>query len=187
MRPMTLILCLAGLAACAPKPIPDAVEPAGVVGCLRSGDGHLQAQLRGAIKADVDWKNAAMECDGGQRPDGQGLRVTMAGSLDGERRLRFIFGIDLIDTAEGPAQVLPTNLTVIAEGESLLYATRGDDRCAVENLERTVLEAGLERVTARGYCIGPASDMAGGAPLFVPTFSFTALAMIEPPGESDTP
>jgi hypothetical protein len=187
MRPMMSLLCLAGLAACAPQPVPDAPAPAAAVGCLPSGDGHLEAQLRGAIKADVDWNNAAMECDGGPRPDGQGLRVTVAGSLDGQRRLRFIFGIDLIDTAEGPAQVLPTNLTVIVEGESLLYATRGDDRCAVENLERTEVEPGLERVTARGYCIGPAADLAGGAPLFVPTFSFAALAMIEPPGESATP
>jgi hypothetical protein len=92
------------------------------------------------------------------------------------RQLRFILGIDLVDTADGPAQVLPTNLTVIVEGESLLYATRGSDRCAVEDFMRTPLADGLERVSGRGYCLGPASDLAGETRVLVPTFSFTALA-----------
>jgi hypothetical protein len=180
MRPLMVSTVIACLTACAPKSPPEEPAQATAVGCLPGGEGQLEAELRGAIHADIDWRNAQMECDGGLRPDGNGLRATIAGALDGERRLRFIFGIDFADTAAGPAQVLPTNLTVIIEGQSQVYATRGDDKCAVEDLQRMELDAGRTRVTARGYCIGPAADMQGGAPLLVPTFSFTAVARAEP-------
>lgn len=191
MRALTVGVVLALVAGCSPQPAPpvDTVEAAAATpGCMKDGAGQLQAELRGALKADIDWSNAEMECDGGPRPDGDGLRVTIAGPLQEEgadpappgadaspRRLRFIFGIDLTDTASGPAQVLPTNLTVIVEGEGLLYTTQGSERCAVEDLVRTPLEADLEKVAARGYCLGPASDLAGEKRVLVPTFSFTAL------------
>ncbi len=161
-------------------------------GCLATGDGSLQAELRGALVADLAWQNGQMQCEGGMRPEGAGIRVTIAGPLPAQAvlpqspgtgtaptgRLRFIFGIDPHDTASGIAQALPTNLTVIIEGGGQLYATRGDDKCAVETLQRTPLPASggkLDRVEVRGYCTGPASDLAGKVRLFVPTFSFTAL------------
>ena len=149
-------------------------------GCIAAGGGFLQAQLRGALTADVDWKNAGISCEGGPRPDGRGIRITMAGPLPGEagRQVRFIFGIDSQDVAAGPARALPTNLTVILEGGGRMYATRGDDRCAVETLERSPLaDAGtrLERVHARGYCTEPAAELAGDGRLLVPTFEFTGV------------
>jgi hypothetical protein len=187
-----------GSVACMQNPLPVAPPAQGAAasaampaGCLAAGDGRLEATLRGALEADLQWSDAQMECEGGTRPDGKGLRVAIAGPMQAARnaqadparlgsagvgrRLQFIFGIDLTDTAAGPAQVLPTNLTVIVEGEGLLYATRGADKCAVENLERVPLPDGQQRITARGYCLGPASDLAGDARLHVPTFSFTAL------------
>jgi hypothetical protein len=153
-------------------------------GCIAGGGGALQAQLRGALTADLDWSNEHMLCEGGARPDGKGLRVTLAGPLPvasaGEkspaRQLRFIFGIDYQDQAAGRAQALPTNVTVILEGEGRMFATRGSDRCAVESLERRPLEAEggrYERVHVRGYCTEPAAELAGDARLLVPTFEFT--------------
>lgn len=183
MRRLLLLPALL-LAACMQKPSPlaeaataeTAVAQAG--GCLADGQGRLEANLRGALQADLDWHDAQMQCDGDLSPDGS-LRITLVGPLDATRRLRFIFGIDLDDVASGPAQVLPTNLTVLVEDEALLFATRGNDKCAVEDLERTVLEQGLERIAVRGYCLDPASDLAGEQRLLVPTFSFTALARHE--------
>lgn len=146
----------------------------------------MEASVRGALEADILWSNAQMTCDGDLRPDGRVLRVTMLGPLEASRQLRFILGIDLVDAAAGPAQVLPTNLTVIVEGESLLYATRGNDKCAVEDFQRTPLADGVERVSGRGYCLGPASDLNGESRVLVPTFSFTAMARIGTP-ESPPP
>lgn len=151
-------------------------------GCIDGGGGTLQAQLRGALTADLNWSNEVMLCEGGARPDGKGLRVTLAGPLAGAapdkspRHLRFIFGIDYKDAAAGSAQALPTNVTVILEGEGRMFATRGNDRCAVETLTRTPLpaEAGkFERVQVRGYCTEPAAELAGSERLLLPTFEFT--------------
>jgi hypothetical protein len=191
------MLVLPVLAACMQRSTPAQTSPpvaavpaAATTGCLASGDGQLTASLGGALKADLHWSNAQMECEGSLRPDGRVLRVAIAGPLQVQllddpeaarvlrpgiaHRVRLIFGIDLADTAEGPAQVLPTNLTAIVEDEALLYATRGNERCAVENLQRTALVDGTERVVVRGYCLGPASNLAGTSRILMPTFSFTA-------------
>jgi hypothetical protein len=152
-------------------------------GCMAGADGYLHAQVRGAVTADINWSSADMQCDGGPRPDGQGLRLTFAGKLpDSSHQVRFIFGIDEQDIAAGAAQALPTNLTVILEGEKQLFATRGSERCAVESLERTALEGNAtkkSRVHARGYCLGPATSVAGDARLLVPTFEFTGIVDAE--------
>jgi hypothetical protein len=152
-------------------------------GCIAGGGASLRAQLRGALTADLDWPNELLLCEGGARPDGKGLRVTLAGPLPQPpaspgpaRRLRFIFGIDYQDQAPGSAQALPTNVTMIFEGEGRMFATRGNDRCAVEKLERAPLpgETGrFERVHVRGYCTEPAAELSGDARLLLPTFEFT--------------
>ena len=142
--------------------------------------------MRGALAADLAWKNSEMQCDGDTRGK-DGLRVTIVGPLPASanpatagkaQQLRFIFGIDLHDTAAGVAQAFPTNLTVIVEGAQQMYATRGNGKCAVESLLRSP-ESGkdgkLERVKVRGYCIDPAADASGEHRLLIPTFSFTAL------------
>lgn len=148
---------------------------------MTGGDGFLRAQLRGAVVADLDWDNDDMQCDGGPRPDGKGMRVTFAGELPGSHQLRFIFGIDERDVAAGAAQAMPTNLTVILEGEQI-FGTRGSGQCAVESLERTPLEqtgGSKYRVVARGYCVGPATNTTGDARVLVPTFEFTGTASVE--------
>jgi hypothetical protein len=161
-------------------PPPDA---GGTAGCIAGGGGFLHARLRGAVIADLDWNNADMQCDGGPRPDDKGMRLTFAGRLQGTaHQLRFIFGIDEQDIAAGAAQVMPTNLTVILEGEQRLFATRGSEHCAVETLERRALEqTGNKRyrVHARGFCTGPATNVAGDERLLVPTFEFTGTAAAE--------
>jgi hypothetical protein len=93
------------------------------------------------------------------------------------RHLRFLFGIDVTDTAAGAARVLPTNLTVIFEGEKLLFATLGDEKCAVEQLDRRTLPAPAtrERVQVRGYCTDPADNATGDQRLLVATFDFTGF------------
>lgn len=185
---MTIAL-LAACAACAADHDSTAgtnAPPAG--SCLAAGDGALHARLRGALNADLDWANAQMSCEGGVRPDGAGLRVSIAGPFPGQQedsaatRLRFVFGMDLKDAAAGPAQALPTNLTVIVEGQKQIFATRGSDRCAVETLARTPLPAASgkpERVQARGYCTVPAVDAGTGDSLLVATFEFIARVEVE--------
>lgn len=191
------------MVACSASGVPDAGSVAqgaardtapATAGCLASGDGFLRARMRGALDLDIDWRNGDIECTGGQRPDGSGLRVTFAGPLQSDgRRLRFVFGIG--QATEGvAAQGLPTNLTVIFEGERRLFATQGDDKCTVDSLtqQRTGPLGGKSRswrVEARGFCIEPASTLQGTERLLVMRFDFAGRIDIDsesPPTGTET-
>lgn len=156
--------------------------------CAEADGAFLAAKLRGALDADINWRGASLQCEGGMRPDGSGLRAAFAGEMPSTeggapegaepRRLRFIFGIGLTDEAPGKAQALPTNLTVILEGEQTLFTTRGDDRCSAEITSRAPAPGagkGRDRIAVRGYCIVPAEDATGENRLLVPTFEFTGF------------
>jgi hypothetical protein len=146
-------------------------------GCLATGDGYLRARIRGSMQLDVDLHNSELECDGGARPDGSGIRVSFAGPRRSDgRRLRMVFGVG--SAAEGRAgHALPTNLTVIFEGEHQLFATRGDDKCTVDEMrqERLGTPGGSTRsyrVIARGFCIAPVSALQASGAILVTSFDF---------------
>lgn len=146
-------------------------------GCLCAGNGFLRARIRGAINLDLDWHNAEMQCEGGARPNNSGVRVSFAGpkTSDG-RRLRMVFGVGSATEGRG-GRALPTNLTIIFEGEQRLFATRGQDRCTVDQLaQERVGELGgpvrTYRIVAHGFCISPASSLDDSARILVSSFDF---------------
>jgi hypothetical protein len=154
--------------------------------CLPGERGFLRAKFRGAIEAEPDWHGGQLQCEGGARPDGSGLRVSFLGPADERgRRLRLVFGIGA-KPGLGLSRAVPTNLTVIVEGGKQLYATQGDDKCEVESMvqEPLLQKAALAgdtlmrayRVAARGYCIDPASSLDGSARLYVDRFDFAGVA-----------
>jgi len=158
--------------------------PGRSAGCLPGGNGYLRAKIRGAMNLDVNWHNADMQCEGGPRPDGSGLRVAFAGPAHADgRRLRLVFAVDAVH--EGRAgHALPTNLTVIFEGEERLFATRGDDHCTVDELhqERIGALGGAVRswrIIARGFCIAPASTLDADERILVSSFDFAGTAVFE--------
>jgi hypothetical protein len=160
-------------------------------GCLASGDGYLRARIRGALQLDVSLRNAELECDGGPRPDGSGIRVSFAGPARSDgRRLRMVFGV--AKATEGvQGRELPTNLTVIFEGEQRMFATRGDDKCTVDefNQERVGALGGpirTYRVIARGFCIAPVQALNSEQTIVVSRFDFAGNVTFEDP-ESDAP
>jgi hypothetical protein len=171
---------LTGAGTAAPSPAP---APAGH-GCLPSGNGYLHARIRGALNVDIDWDNAEIECDGGPRPDGSGVRVSFAGPPHGDgRRVRMVFGVGSVHEGRD-GHDLPTNLTVIFEGEDRLFATRGSDHCTVDDLrqERVGALGGPKRswrIIARGFCISPASTLNSDARILVSRFDFAGNAVFE--------
>jgi hypothetical protein len=155
-------------------------------GCLASGNGYLRAKIRGSIKLDLDLHDSELECDGGARPDGSGIRVSFAGPTRSDgRRLRMVFGV--ASAAEGTSgRALPTNLTVIFEGEQRLFATRGDDKCTVDELSQERLGAlggpiRSYRVIARGFCIAPVNALNEMEQIFVSSFDFAGSVTFEDP------
>jgi hypothetical protein len=167
-----------------PPPLLEPLPPPAPYGCLPGGNGYFKARIRGAFNLDVDWHNSEMECQGALRPDGTGLRVSFAGPAHGGRRLRLVFGVSAVQ--EGHAgHDLPTNLTVIQEGEHRLFATRGDDHCTVDDLRQERLGAQGSsrtwRIVARGFCIAPASALNGDARILVSRFDFAGSAAFSDP------
>ena len=149
--------------------------------CLKSGKAYLRANIRGAVRLDVDLHGAALTCEGGPRFDGSGLRMSFEGQVGpGKRRVRMVFGID--GAKEGrPGRELPTNLTVIFEGEKLLFSTQGDGNCTVDRLSQNRIvndhHASRDyRVVAHGFCIAPANDLGGHQRILVTTFDFAGRA-----------
>jgi hypothetical protein len=165
----------------AAAPPPLNAPPAAAPGCLPTGNGYLKATIRGALNLDIDWRNAEIECDGGPRPDGSGIRMSFAGPkrADG-RRLRMVFGVSAAHEGRS-GHALPTNLTVIVEGGQRLYTTRGAEHCTVDSLSQQRLRAPgtprKYRVVARGFCIAPASTLNNAEHILVSSFDFAGNAV----------
>jgi hypothetical protein len=165
------------LAAASPPTTAPATPAAPTVACLAAGNGYLRARLRGALQLDLDWKDAQMVCEGGPRPSGSGLRVSIGGPAGGDdHRIRFVFG--MAGAREGrDGSALPTNLTILFEGEKRIFATQGHDKCTVDSLTQQRVETlgkspAVYRVVARGFCLGPATSLVGDERIIVTTFDF---------------
>src|SRR6186713_3199915 len=93
LRGMKTLLSL-GILAGALAGVAAPAAPKDPHGCLASGDGYLRARIRGALQLDINLHNSELECDGGPRPDGSGIRVSFAGPARSDgRRLRMVFGV----------------------------------------------------------------------------------------------
>lgn len=165
--------------------LPPAASPASAAsppGCLPSGNGYLRARIRGALNLDIDWRNAQIECDGGPRPDGSGIRVSFAGPKRANgQRLRMVFGVGA--ALEGrTGRELPTNLTVIVEGGKRLYTTGGEEHCTIDTLQQQRLrdparKPRFYRIVARGFCVAPASTLNQAEHILVSSFDFAGSAV----------
>jgi hypothetical protein len=176
------VLAVLLVAACKPashEPPPAAKAPPRA-GCLAAGDGYFRAQLHGAREARIEWRNAAMTCEGGLRPDASGIRVSILGEARPGEPLRFVFGISAARENEA-GRALSTNLTVILEKEHRIFATLGDDKCTIDELRQQSLpgDAHGYRIEARGFCIAPATVVGGSERLLVSTFDFATRIHVE--------
>jgi hypothetical protein len=164
-------------------PITDVAPAAAAVTCLPSHDGYLRLRMRGASNMDIDWHDGQMQCEGGPRPGQKGLRVTFLGpGRRGEHNLRFVFGIAAPPGARS-ARNVPTNVTVIFEGERKLYSTAGDGKCTIDEYSEEPLpgtvDAHLRRLSARGFCTAPATAVAGQSGLLLSRFDFAGPVLDE--------
>jgi hypothetical protein len=168
-----------GLSACsAATPPPVAAPPAST--CLPGERGFLDARLKGEIDATLQWHGDALQCEGGARPEGRGLRVSFLGRNEaGGQSLRLVFGMAATPGAATSRNV-PAHLTALAEGTGRAWATQGDGQCMVETLvQQRLPEAGAWRIAARGYCIDPALTLDGSGRLWLDRFDFAGIARFE--------
>lgn len=162
----------AGAAGTSPGPAP---APRERNQCPPPSDAYLRARLAGSVERVVDWRAGDMECEGMQRPDGRGLRVTFRGRV-GDHPVTFVFGVPRLE--EGAAgRAVPVNVTLIREGHGV-YGTRGEDKCTLDDVRQTALSPDARgrrwRVEARGFCLEPARAVGGRGDdaILVSTFDF---------------
>lgn len=145
-------------------------------GCLPGGEGYLRARIAGAVNAELQWGNDAIECTGAVRPTADGgVRARFSGPEPaGGGRLVIVFGIAKLREGD-TARLLPVNVTVMREGRGEFFSTQGDDKCMLD-------EARLEpivgiphrsrsyRLIARGACTEPARAVRGKGAVMLSRF-----------------
>jgi hypothetical protein len=177
---------------------PAAASPASATrhsDCLPDGSGYLRLRVRGAQNFDLDWHDEQLHCEGGPRPDQSGLRLSFAAvAAVGEHRPRLVLGVAAALGGGGGREV-PTNVTLIMEGENQLYSTRGDDKCTIDELvqqpiavatadsENTAGAANATagphafRIAGRGFCSSPATSLDGRQDVVISRFDFAGRAV----------
>ena len=90
--------------------------------------------------------------------------------------LLFVFGITGVRAGEA-ARTLGVNLTIIVQGSSDIYGTRGDTRCTIDSLTQRPLPAAPDtyRLEARGFCTQPAHAVRGNGALLINRFDFAGV------------
>jgi hypothetical protein len=171
----SLVLCKAHAQAADGQTTPSKPEPVDA-GCLPNDAGYLRARIDGAVKAELDWRNADMECTGAVRPTDGGIRMRFTASLPSGEKLVLVFGIATL--REGAAaQSVPVNLTVIREGTGEFYGTQGDDKCMLDEVKQEPIvgiphRSRAYRIIARGYCTEPARAIRGKGAVLLSRFDY---------------
>lgn len=165
------------------------------VSCLPSGDGYFKARLQGAIDAQVDWPNAGTRCEGEERPNHNGLRLSFRRDPASAPDLLFVLGISNVrenQSVHGAA----VNVTIIEQGGSRIFGTQGDSRCTMDSLRQWRLpeppaqpgaiksanpQPRRYRVEGRGFCTSPAHAVNDNGSLLLTTFDFTGVVRFDGP------
>jgi hypothetical protein len=143
--------------------------------CVPSDSGFLRARLQGAIEADIDWAAGVPQCRGGLRPSGDGVRLLFKGpGAKPDEPLLIVIGIGPLRPGESRTQV-PVNLTLVQEGAGQLFATQGDDKCAMDEVRQESVGKTLFRLTGRGYCTQPARAVQGDGAVLMSRFDVEAV------------
>jgi hypothetical protein len=182
-----LLCVLATVFACkghaqAQPPEAPAAAPAAPAKCLPGGNGYLRARLSGALSTELDWGNDGTECTGAVRPTDGGIRMRFS-RPDGLGKLVLVFGIAQLREGK-PARNIPVNVTLIREGAGEFFSTQGDDKCTLDLVTQDVIvgiprRSRSYRVTARGFCTGPARAVRGEGAVLLSRFDYSGRVDFE--------
>ncbi len=155
---------------------PSSFLPANSVGREGCGSaGRVEATVYGVLDGNVNWASDAMDCEGMPRPDGDGVRLRFAGTAD-TIPLAIIIGVDGIGPDE-TATELPTNVTIIEEGQGRFFSTADLDSCWTDVERQAAIDADSGRYAIEGtlYCISPLAEVNGSGSVSIPELRFSGL------------
>ncbi|HQR25129.1 MAG TPA: hypothetical protein PL152_01435 [Steroidobacteraceae bacterium] len=144
--------------------------------CIPANEGSLEARLHGAIDAEIRWAYPMPQCRGGVRPDGVGVRLLYKGEIPGQGPLLVVIGMGPLRAGENATSV-PANITLVREGSGRFFATQGDDKCSVDEVQQVPVfgNGHTYRITGRGYCTQPARAVGGEGVVVVSRFDLSAV------------
>jgi hypothetical protein len=150
--------------------------------CAPAAEGFLRARLQGAIDAEIDWSAPVVaQCVGGPRPGGDGVRLVYKGTVDSAPLLVVIGVANLLPGTS--ARNVAANVTLVREGAGSFYSTRGDDKCALDDVQQEPIAGhdGRYRLSARGYCTQPARALGASDSGSVLVTRFDVAALVDYP------
>ena len=97
--------------------------------CRAIDDAFLSGTLYGAIESAIEWRGTDMKCEGGGRPDADGVRLVFASPDDAAvDRIVFVLGIaGTIDDLQDSERA--ANVTIIDEASSRFFNSGRQERC----------------------------------------------------------
>ena len=186
-----ILMLMLGASAVASAADPDAGSLQEIPGeqgalCAPASEGFLHMRLQGAVDADLKWEEGMAQCLGGPRPGGDGIRLLFKGEIESGESLLIVIGAGPLFAGQS-ARHVGANMTVVLEGSGQFYSTRGDEKCAFDEIEQESVppHAHRYRVRGRGYCTQPARAVGGDSAVFVSRFDLLALVDF-PPAEPET-
>lgn len=176
---MTLILSWSLLVACQ-DPAPVAAEAASAESedAACTADGYLKVELYGSIRASIDWQAGELSCKGMPRPEEEGARIRMSGTLgtgDEIRTLAFILGIPDLEIGQTGTE-LPTNVTLIEEGTGRFFGSRDISECwtDISDQEPVGDENGpVYRIEGTLYCASSLAELNGNTSVTFTELNFS--------------
>ena len=134
------------------------------------------------MSTELNWGNDGTECTGAVRPTDGGIRMRFS-RPDGQGKLVLVFGIAHLREGK-PARNIPVNVTLIREGAGEFFSTQGDDKCTLDLVTQDVIvgiprRSRSYRVTARGFCTGPARAVRGEGAVLLSRFDYSGRVDFE--------
>ena len=151
--------------------------PAADEGPQDCGDaGLVEADLFGRLEGPVRWAGDDVRCEGMPRPAGAGARLRFAGEFaDDAQPIAFIIAIPALVRGESGNE-LPSNVTLIQEGQGRFFSTPDLDNCWTDVSSQTPLETeGRFRIDGHVYCISPLPEVNGDGSVTIDEITFSGL------------
>ena len=177
---MGLLLFLGPFAACqeAPTATQDQAAPPAAenLASTCAEQGFVQGILSGAINANLDWPDAALQCESMPRPDAQGVRLRLSGLVAGERIALIIAMPELEAGVTGTE--FSSNVTITVEGSGRFFSTPNLETCWTDVAKNELVGDSQDTYVILGglYCVGPLGEINGDAFVDVRLLRFSGLA-----------
>ncbi len=131
----------------------------------------MSGRIYGAVSVDLDWRAAAMSCEGMPRPHGEGARLRFSGRA-GDSGLAFIIAMPSLERGV-PMRGVPSNVTVIEEGAGRFFSAADLETCWTDiEMGGAPVEDAVYRVEGVLYCIAPLAEIGGDASVTLDELEF---------------